>query len=121
MSLVSDSEMAALRAVAESGMVTEAVILIRATVVTDDGQENVWATGETVNSWLYEVTPTGTTLGAIAGAVGLAGTFSLRVPVGTTVTSGDQVAIGTTIYTVQHSNAENTYSPWVILSVKAVE
>jgi hypothetical protein len=121
MALVSDSEMAALRGLAESGMVTEVTILVRATVVTDDGQENVWATGDTVNGWLYEVTPMGTALGAIAGAVGITETFSLRVPVGTAVNSGDHVAIGSTIYTVQHTNADNTYSPWVVMSVKVVE
>lgn len=122
MPLLAASELAAIQSVAQEGMTGLATILTRATVVTADGQESVWATsGIDVKCWVYESTPGGATLGAIAGGVALSEVFSIRFPVGTAVDSGDRIAIGSTIYDVQHTNSDDTYPAWLECACRLVE
>jgi len=123
MSLLSASELGAIRAVAESGMIETAAILTRSVIETDDGQESVWATsGLDVPCWVYEVTPVSKTLGALAGVVDLVEIFSIRVKAGTEVHSGDRVAVNGQIFDVQHTSDESTYEPWLDLACrKAVD
>lgn len=122
MTLISASELAAIQGVAESGMEGTATILTRITVQTADGQESQWATnGSDVPCWVYEVTPITGTLGAIAGAVGLSETFSIRVPVGSEVFAGDHLAVSAVIYNVESTNAQSSYKPWLICACRAVE
>lgn len=121
MTLITASELGALQAIAESGMTMSATVLVRSVIETDDGQENVWATGDTLDAWLYEITAMTGTLSSIAGAVGINETFSLRVPVGSNIHSGDHVAIGPDIYNVQHTNEQSTYKAWLICALKLVE
>lgn len=122
MSLISVDELLAIQEVAESGMSGEATILKRVTIETANGLESVWAqSGESVSCWLYQQTGPGNMLGAISGAIAEAQNFSIRVPVGTDVDSGDEIAIGSTIYSVQNTNAGETYSPWLDCTCRIVE
>lgn len=120
MVLITPSEMAAIQAIGLSGMQSTAIILTRAIVQTDDGQENVWATSSLdIPCWVREVTSPGRDLGSIAGAVNLVEEFLIRVPVGTEVRSGDRIVVGETTYDVQHSNNEDTYPDWLQCSCRA--
>jgi hypothetical protein len=122
MTLISASELAAIQSVALSGMTSTATILTRTTVVTADGQESVWATnGDDVPCWVYQATPLGGTLGAISGAVGISQTFSIRVPIGSDVNSGDHLAVGGLIYNVEQTNDESTYPAWLVCGCRVVE
>jgi hypothetical protein len=103
-------------------MTSIAAILTRATVETDDGQESVWATSALdVPCWVYEATPLSGMLGAIAGAVGISETFSIRLPIGTAVLSGDQIAVNGKEYAVQSVNADDTYPAWLKASARLIE
>lgn len=122
MSLISASELGAIRSLAESGMTSLATILTRITVETADGQESQWATaGLDVPVWVYQATPIGGTLGAVSGAVGISQTFSIRMPVGTVVGSGDHVVVGAVTYLVEQDNSESTYAPWLVLGCRTLE
>lgn len=122
MNLLDPAELAQVQALAQSGMSGTATILVRSVVVTDDGQESVWATsGDDVVCWVREMISQGADLGAIAGAVGIGILVSIRVPVGTAVASGDRIAVGSTIYDVQHSNQEDTYPVWVNCICRTIE
>lgn len=122
MSLISPSELAAIQSVARSGMVGSASILTRATVVTDDGQESIWATSQIdVECWVYEATPLSGTLGSIAGAAGLAEQFSIRLPIGTAVYAGDQIGTAGKVYQVQSTNADSTYPAWLNCACRLIE
>src|SRR5262245_61013212 len=99
MSLVSASEMAALRGIAESGMESTCTIYARTTTQTDNGRVSGYATTGTESiCWLTEFTPTGSALGVLDGAEAISETFKLRLPVGTTIHSGDKVVILTADY-----------------------
>lgn len=121
MTLLDPAELAEIRGYAESGMTSEATILVRSIIETADGTESVWATGDTVPCWVKEITGQGATLGGIAGAVGIGETFSIRLPVGSDAGSGDQLAIGSTIYMIQHTNADDTYAPWLVCICRTVD
>lgn len=112
--LLDPSELAQLQSIGQSGMSGTAMILTRITVETDDGQESQWATvGDEVPCWVYEITSSGTALHAIAGAVDLVELFTIRLPVGSPVASGDQLAVGSKVYMVEHTNDEDTYPVWL--------
>ena len=122
MTLLTASELAAVRGVAESGMETTCTILTRATVVTDDGQESVWATSALdVPCWIKQITGDASTLDGISGAVGIAQLVNIRLAVGTDVRAGDEIAVGSTIYTVQAGNQDDTYAPWWEFACRVIE
>ena len=122
MSLVSASELAGLKVIAESGMTSRATIQKRATAQTVNGQQSGWTTSATnVPCWVYQATPLGGTLGNIAGAVGISQTFSIRFAVGTDVNSGDHVIVGAVTYLVEQDNSESTISPWLVCGARALE
>jgi hypothetical protein len=122
MPLLSASELAAIQSVARSGMESSASILTRETLVTDDGQQSVWATSQTdVPCWIYEATPISATVGNISGGVGLAEQFSIRMPVGTEVYAGDQIGVTGKVYQVQSTNADSTYPAWLNCACRMIE
>ncbi len=121
MGLLTQAELLAIQSVAESGMIGTATILTRSTVETPDGQQSVWADNGDVPCWVKEMAGTSATLGAIAGAVGMSEPFSIRVPVGSDVHSGDQLAVGSTLYLVQHANNDDTYPAWLMCACRPAE
>lgn len=123
MSLVSVSEMAALRATAESGMESTVTIYYRTVSRTEDGlQESFDATASlTVIGWLTEATSTSAMTGVLDGAVAISEVFQLHLPVGTVIHSGDKVVVSGAEYMVQHTNVENTYLPMITCSLRKVE
>lgn len=122
MPLLTASELGAIQNLAEQGMDSLGTILKRIVIETDDGQQSEWATsGDSVKCWVYQQTPIGGTLGAVAGAVGISQTFSIRMPVGTDVDSGDEIAVGSTIYLVEQTNVESTIVPWLVCGCRTLE
>jgi len=118
--LLPPGALAQIQAIARSGMTGTATILTRITVETPDGQESHWATsGPDVPCWVHEITPDGKALGALSGAIDLIEVFQIRVPVGTAVTTGDRIAVGSTLYDVQHTNDQDTYPAWLSLACRA--
>lgn len=122
MTLISAAELSAIQAVAESGMNTAVYIQHP---VTDHDDENGWVTiyeeeGTPVLGWLYEFTPSGATLGVIAGQMGLSEGVWLRVPIGTNISSGDRARIGSSVFTVEHTNEDSTYRPWIACAVRII-
>lgn len=119
MSLLSSAELAAIQSLGQSGMISTAAVLKRATVVTDNGQESVWATSALdVACWVVGVTPNSATLGNVAGAIDLIQTFVVRLPIGTDANSGDQLAIGGKIYVVEQTSNEDTFPNWLSCSCR---
>lgn len=122
MTLLEPSELFEIRGLAESGMASTATILTRAVVETEDGQESVWATvGDDVACWVRQITGDASTLGNIAGAVGISQLVNIRMPIGTEVSSGDRIAIGSTIYDAQAANIDDTYGVWVEMACRTIE
>lgn len=122
MGLLTASELAAVRGIAESGMTSTCSILTRATVVTDDGQHSVWATSALdVPCWVKQITGDASTLGAVAGGIGISQLVNIRLPIGTDVHADDQIAVGSTIYQAQAANNDDTYGPWLEMAARAIE
>ncbi len=122
MTLISDSEMEALREVALSGMVTTINVYNRSTVQTDDGQESVFpaSPSSVVQGWLYELTPARVKLDPLNGSEQVAEYFRLLLPVGTVIDIGDKVVIGGNSYYVQNTGIDNTYKPTLTAAVRRV-
>ena len=120
MTLVSDSEMAALRAVALSGMVTTIYIYHATNVRTEDGNEAGYPSTPsiTVLGWLTERTPDSTTMGVNDGGQSLSEQFRLLLPVGTVIGANDKVVVGSGIYYVQHTSSDNTYQPMLDVALR---
>lgn len=121
MTLVSASELAGLRGVAELGMTTSAALYRRTTVVDDDGSHSEWPTvpTRTIKGWLFsEVSPVIT---LNAGEMALVNTYRWFCPVGTDIKSGDQLVIEGNEFTVSDTNAESTILPLLRCSLRRVE
>lgn len=122
MTLLTASELAEVRALAESGMASTATILTRAVIETDDGQESVWAqVGEDVNCWVRQITGDASTLGNIAGAVGISQLVNIRFAVGTPVSSGDRIVVGSVIYDAQAANESDSYGVWLEMAGRTID
>ena len=118
MSLLSDSEISALRSVAESAMSTAATIMKRSIEQTDDGDRDIWTATTTVYGMLYsEPQPL---INVISGVMGIVDVLKFRLPVGTAVTSGDHLLIAGLTYTVEDADEDSTYLPWLRLSLRRI-
>lgn len=119
MTLISASEMAALRGVAESGMTTAVSIYRGAPVQTNSGQQTAWTLQTTANGWFYS-DPT-KTLVVNAGVLADINTVRLFLPVGTDILSGDKVTSGTDEYLVIDTNQEGTHLPLLRCNLRRAE
>jgi hypothetical protein len=111
MSLISDSEMAAIQDLAISGMKTSVAIYHGANTQTPNGR--AWGfpstPDATVLGWLTQKTPGGTKLDVIDGQTAVSETHRLFLPVGTDCRAADKVVIAGLTYIVEHTNAGDTY------------
>jgi hypothetical protein len=119
MSLVSASELSALRGVAELGMTTPATIQRRATVVDADGQHSEWQTASTITGWLFSEPQPVLTIDS--GSTVMVNTYRWFCPVGTDIRSGDKIIIGGSDFTVSDTNAESTWLPLLRCSLRRIE
>lgn len=126
-----DSELTAIRSLAELGMQSQ-VIIKKRTPVTDDTDprnvygddaeefaEPIWGDGLTTKGWLFS-TPS-PVITVVGGVMALVNTYRLFVPVGTDVESGDRVDIDTATFIVSDTVAESTWLPMLVVSLRRVE
>ena len=120
MSLLSDSAMAALREVAELGMVTDVTILDLVNSESATGSTSTWvARPATVRGWLHsEVSPVIT---LVSGKQVLVNTYRLFLPVGTDIATGDRVLIGGERFVVSDTTGESTWQAMLTVSLRRVE
>jgi hypothetical protein len=117
MSLLSASEIAAVQAVAESGMVTSVAIYHGVKTQTANGQK--WGFPTTpdlaVSGWLREITPSSAKMDQIDGQTAISETHRLMLPVGTDCRTGDKVVIAGLDYIAQRNNKGDTYAASLIV------
>lgn len=123
MTLVSDAEMAALRAVAESGMVATVSIYHLVTTAGEGGRTAAYpATPDaTLQGWITELTAAGVQARVNAGEVGSLETHRLLVAAGSDIRNGDKITQGTSVFIVQATTAENTYQPYLAAYMRLFE
>ena len=121
MSLLSTSEMAAIRATAESGFITPVTIQRRTLVVNDYGSQEQYTTIATVDGWMTEVTPNGTGLTEVGGVQAVPGNYRLFVPVGTDIRSADLVTLGGLDFVVQHTDEGGSYLPFLTIIMQRAD
>ena len=117
--LITDSELAGLRAVAEQGMQTSATIYRRSTVQTDDGQSSAYTLLSTITGWLYS-TPS-PVLSLVSGEMALVNTYRWFCPVGTDIQSGDHLLVGSNTFVVSDTTSESTWLPLLRCSLRFAE
>jgi hypothetical protein len=123
MSLLSDSQMEAIRRLGVLGMSTDVIITKYVPSSTSDESNPFGAadptfetTTTTVKGWLVShldrtFDDSGTRIVAVAD-------FTLRVPVGTDIEARDKVTIAGVDYTVMESNTEDTWPEWTEVYIK---
>lgn len=120
MSLISPSEMAALRDLAVSGMTQTFAVYHLVKATNDDGQSTTYpATPDfSVIGWNREITPNSMTATTNAGEIGTLETHRLLVPVGTDIRPGDKVTHGVDVFYVQHTSSSDTYQPYLSVAMR---
>lgn len=121
MVLISDSELVALRGVAESGMTTTAYVYRRTKETTASGQQSIWPATptSTIKGWMFsEPTPV---IGLNAGEMALVNTYRWFCPVGTDILSGDKLVVGGNEFMVSDTTGESTWLPLLRCSLRRVE
>lgn len=117
--LVSDSELAALRDVAEMGMQTDVAIHARSKEKTDNGQRDMWTYSTTVKGWLNS-TPT-PVITQVSGEMATVNTYRLFLPVATAIRPGDHAVIGGVTFIVSDTTGESTWNPLLRCSLRLAE
>ena len=107
MTLVSPSELAALRVVAESSFPTDVTIYRYTRATTAEGSVQSWTQRTTVKGWLKEETTP--PVGEVGGVQATVPVYRLNVPVGTDIEAGDRVRIEGATYEVNDVNTEDSY------------
>lgn len=118
--LISDSAMAALRQVAELGMVTDVTIYDLVTSESATGSEQTWTARSTpVQGWLYS-TPT-PTIQVVSGHQAIVNTYRLFLPIGTDIRTGDRCSIAGERFIVSDTTVESTWQAMLTVSLRRVE
>ena len=125
--LISDLQVASLREIAERGLKDDVTIYKRGRVSDDSDPANVYgddaetwvAQVPTVKGWVFS-TPTPTLSTSMSRMV-LLNTYRLFLPVGTNVTSGDQVEIRGQRYVVSDTIEESSWLPILRCSLRRAE
>lgn len=118
--LLSASELAAVQEVALSGMQTSVTVWRKSNVSTDDGMKSTWTqVGKPINGWLHS-TPT-PVITLVSGALATVNTYRLFLPVGSDVTPGDQVTIGSMRYVLSDTTNDETWPALLRCSLRLAE
>jgi hypothetical protein len=122
MTLVSNSQLTALRKVAELGMQSTVVITKQTFNDTNpysDDEVLASETTTTVKGWL-RTTPVGD-IDNISGMQAVLSSFRLFVPVGTDIAPRDKVNVDGIDYTVQDATVENTWKVLIRCQLERIE
>ena len=119
MTLVSQTELTALRAVANSSFPTDVSIYRYARTDTAEGSVNAWSFVSTVKGWLKEQQiPAVADVGGVQATVP---TYRLNVPYGTDIRAGDRVRIDGAYYEVNDTDSEDSYLTHVTARLRRPE
>jgi hypothetical protein len=123
MTLLSDSELAAIRAVGELGMTADVQIYAQTMDTGLDSDDDAY--GSTVS---FSTTPTevkGWLVGnwspvrsEAVGDIDTTTTYVLRLPVGTAIEPGDKVVVGSGEYSVADAGTDATWPEWLVCMVR---
>lgn len=123
MTLLTDSELAAIRELGEQGMVTQVTVY---EIVTDTGLDDsddpygssttTSTVGVTTRGWL--VGRWAVDRGPDSGDVDTSTLYRLRLPVGTTIEAGWEVEIGGNRYLVIDAGTDQTWPEWLNCTVR---
>ena len=126
--LVTDNQMAALRGLAELGMQTTVAIYSRSEgdIQAHDYGDDYLDYDQTnesrrleVKGWFYHTGGQGQD--PDTGAIVTTSEYRLFLPVGTVIAAGDRVVVGGDEYTVQDTDAENTWLPMLTCELEKRE
>jgi hypothetical protein len=119
--LLSGRQLAALQAVAITGMQTPVIIQRRVTsdTIYGDDDEMTFVTVTTALAWFHS-TPT-PVQEQDTGSIVTANTYRLYVPVGTDIDDGDQVLVGSAVYVVSDTTKESTWKALLACSLRKRE
>ena len=124
MTLLSASQMAAIRSMGEKGMTVDVTIRrINAYAIDDsnpfgDDDVSYATTTVTVKGWL--ISNMGRDFEEDSDRIVAVHDFTLRIPVGTAVDARDIATIAGVDYTVMETNAEDTWPEWTECYLKKV-
>jgi hypothetical protein len=124
MSLITDSELAAIRSLGEQGMVTDITIQRNLPSVHDDdnpfGDDDLEmapaSQSVTVKGWL--VSHMDRSFGEDGSRIVGVHDITLRVPVGTAIGPRDVVTVAGTTYTVVEANTEDSWPEWTVVYIR---
>lgn len=117
--LLSASEIASVREVAESGMQTTVAVWTRGTVKTVDGWEATYTLTSTILGWLFSTpTPVQT---EVSGKQTTVNTYRLFLPIGSAIVPGDHAVIGAKTFVVSDVNEESTWLAMLTVSLRFAE
>lgn len=125
MSLLTDAQMASIRALGEKGMKVDVTITRVGDFALDDsnpfGDDDLTTEthSTTVKGWL--LSNMGREFDEDAERIVAVHDFTLRVPVGTAIDTRDTVVIDSVSYTVMETNTEDTWPEWTECYIKKVE
>lgn len=119
MPLVSESQLAALRAVAYQGLETEVTILRSAQVENIYGSEEAWVDQGSTLGWIREMSTS--KVGIMSGFLATTGTFRLHVAVDVDLEPGDRVGIDGVIFNVSDTNSDNTIRVWTTAIMRRIQ
>ena len=126
MSLLTDSQLSAVRKLGELGMRTSVTIRSVNAYAADDanpfGDDDLEVAGAyqdtTVNGWL--LSNMGREFEEDGGRIVAIHDYTLRVPVGTVIKERDLVFINSVQYTVVETNKEDSWAEWTECFIKRV-
>ena len=119
MSLISPTQLAAIRKVAYRGLETEVAIMRAVQVETDFGSEEAWATVAITDGWIREMSVNGPT--DVFARIAAIGTHRLHVRVDVDIRPGDRAYVNDEAFTVAHVNEHNTIKVFMTASLRRVE
>ena len=124
MSLLSTSQMTAIRSLGEKGMTVDVTITRVGAYATDDSNpfgddELTEESGSTtVKGWL--LSNMGRDFDEDSSRIVAIHDFTLRVPVGTVIDARDTATISGVSYTVMETNTEDTWPEWTVCYLKKI-
>jgi hypothetical protein len=120
--VISTAELQALRDLGHITL-TSTVTVFRLQTATEgpegDDAESYMAEIGTIPGWVYEITAARATLEQVGGVIGVPEVFQIFVPPGSDVGSGDELTVdGSKRFTCEHTNDEDTYRLFLILTCR---
>lgn len=119
MSLITATQLNAIRAIAYQGLDTPLTIERKTFSEGDYGSVETWSTVASTNGWLREMTSTKPF--GIANLISTVGTFRLHLAVGTDIEPGDRVTVDGDQFEVNETNTHNTIRVFTTAVLRRVE